>query len=1066
MEKLTLEKHLEKLCNEEKDYEILHSIWSLNKTNLSKGLKLIPSIYPNYSAHDETHSNKIIDNIELLLGEERIEKLSPTDTFLILMACYTHDIGMILTYKVIEEKWQDNKMKSTINSFAQSTDEVIANAANLILNFKKADKKESKETDKDNLQWALEVKNAVTILTAEIFRSDHAQMSSTYMIENEEFLKLADHYYWNQLPRRFKDLLANIAMLHGKDFSLIFKILNKEANGFKGDYIHPRFIACLIRLGDLLDFDDGRFNTFSIATLKSMPKISELHRQKHASVKHMLISPKAIEAELNCNTDEVYRISRNWFDMLEGEVNDQSREWTNIAPDDLGGLPPVISKDSIKILYQGVQTKPELMNLKFTISNKKIFEVLAGGAIYNEPGFVFIREIVQNALDASKIQLWKDIENGIYGSYLTKEIKDIKFPEDIDRKIYDLYPIKLEVKWKDEKRDALIVTCEDKGTGISEDSLIRMTSQVGESHKKDSNYEELISRIPFWLKPTAAFGIGMQSIFFVNNKFDVNTQYLGESAKHIIFRSAANNSYISITSDQIKMKRGTQISVEIPGNRFKELFGGSTNIILLNKFNPLENPDDDLYLTKIDDFVDQTFQYNRLIPIKYKSYNYDKTFGTTKGNKEEGNKKENIIKTTSNYQITKRENYAVIHYSIAEAIYGSIIKINFYKSEGINGFESKLLLREIPISNSNLNYYALNYMNLTWNLCNPDSDKIVNLSRDRLIPKGYDEITEKLLFNLLPKFLPIIESDLAKSISDKKDEETKNKLKKQYFNLALSLYTLAGNEYTNIKKDLLDNPIVPVNGVTDNKGKIINAKTFFDSEQFVICDIYNPITIHNANEEPEDNKKSTYIPEIQTYNPTDNIIWSLYFLIPALRNHFQCTKIYSFKKNKLIYLIKKFTTKEEIISSVDYGINQKGKKTLQSYIYNTFCRAPFTANRPCIYGITKYNNIIIKPYFITGVENYPPFSSSIIFSPFSSQEEISKWCKAVDSKNEDTQKSFIYDHLKDHLAKALTEVIKKYNIQETKVSDEDIYTSYTELLLDFYKGYQENKNEKQINKTL
>lgn len=50
----------------------------------------------------------------------------------------------------------------------------------------------------------------------------------------------------------------------------------------------------------------------------------------------MLISPNAIEAELDCPTEEVYRVSRSWFDWLEKEVSSQSREWTNITPSDLG----------------------------------------------------------------------------------------------------------------------------------------------------------------------------------------------------------------------------------------------------------------------------------------------------------------------------------------------------------------------------------------------------------------------------------------------------------------------------------------------------------------------------------------------------------------------------------------------------------------------------------------------------------------------------------------------------------------------------------------------------------
>lgn len=169
----------------------------------------------------------------------------------------------------------------------------------------------------------------------------------------------------------------------------------------------------------------------------------------------MLISPSKIEAELDCPNENVYRIARNWFDWLEEEVNNQSREWSNIVPSDLGGLPPIISKDSIRILYKGLQTSPELLNLKFTMSQNKIFNILQGGGIYKEPGFTFIREIVQNAFDASKIQMWNDIKSGIYDSYFMDNninVDSISFPDEIMPSIYKQYPIDLNISWLNEQK--------------------------------------------------------------------------------------------------------------------------------------------------------------------------------------------------------------------------------------------------------------------------------------------------------------------------------------------------------------------------------------------------------------------------------------------------------------------------------------------------------------------------------------------------------------------------------------------------------------------------------------
>ena len=74
---------------------------------------------------------------------------------------------------------------------------------------------------------------------------------------------------------------------------------------------------------NLLDFDDNRFNTFSIASIKDMPEVSALHQQKHASVRHMLISPTAIEAELEKEINK--RKSVEYYEEMARKYYDNPR---------------------------------------------------------------------------------------------------------------------------------------------------------------------------------------------------------------------------------------------------------------------------------------------------------------------------------------------------------------------------------------------------------------------------------------------------------------------------------------------------------------------------------------------------------------------------------------------------------------------------------------------------------------------------------------------------------------------------------------------------------------------
>ena len=100
-----LEQHLVEICNSNATYANLLSVWNINKKMCQDVLSTVVMNYPHYTKHDISHCEAIITNIEMLLGEEAIKALSPTDTWLLLHAAYLHDIGMVIECKKIEKNW-------------------------------------------------------------------------------------------------------------------------------------------------------------------------------------------------------------------------------------------------------------------------------------------------------------------------------------------------------------------------------------------------------------------------------------------------------------------------------------------------------------------------------------------------------------------------------------------------------------------------------------------------------------------------------------------------------------------------------------------------------------------------------------------------------------------------------------------------------------------------------------------------------------------------------------------------------------------------------------------------
>ena len=578
--KYKLETHLKLLCENNPEYRNLCSSWELNKTTYKNILATIQLNYPHYSLHDSTHSESIITNIEMILGEDRIKKLSPTDTWLILNCAYLHDFGMALLHSNIEREWASNNFKKYLAKLGKSSDSNLKKAANYIENLQDNLNKSDFE-----IIWPLKIRKYVTEIISDYYRGKHSTLTKEYLNKLEEWnLDLTQNGLINT---RLINLIGEISSLHTHDFDDVMK-LDYISNGYNADYIHPRFIAEMIRLGDLLDLDNGRFNEYVEKVAGELPDISKVHKAKHKATTHILVNPATIELRADCQDDMVYREVRNWVTWLDEEIKNISLNIKDIFPANLEGHIPKLKK--IDLLINGNRDLDGKTDLKFKISQRKAFEIIEGSNIY-ENKVTFIREFVQNALDASKIQLWKDLNNGIYDPWLKDVVgEEVRYetltPFDLLKcKIFNNYEISIHIN--NINNDVIQVIIEDKGTGISLDNLKAMCD-VGESYNDRSeiyNNNYNIDSMPSWLRPTGGFGIGMQSGFLVSDQFKVHTKYNSSPVMEIQFEPATTG-YISIRQSNENIKRGTKIEVLVGdiGN-FKYSLGGSVDNFINNQYD-------------------------------------------------------------------------------------------------------------------------------------------------------------------------------------------------------------------------------------------------------------------------------------------------------------------------------------------------------------------------------------------------------------------------------------------------------------------------------------------------
>lgn len=823
----SLVEHLKNVCSNNEKYKNLYAVWTLDREAHSRALAAIYYNFPHYSMHDESHSLSIINKIEMLLGEERIRSLSPTDTFLILESAYLHDIGMVIAHEELLKEWKESSFKTFLNDLKENSyDKDVIQAATYLL------KMQENQYESKGYDWAIKVRDYVTIINSEYYRSRHSTRSASFINEGAN---IGLHSNYNKLiPKRLIVLLQKIAVSHGVNFEDAFNELEHIDNGIGTDTIHPRFISCLLRLGDLLDLDDGRFNT-TFERVALFPDSSKVHKDKHRSITLFLVSPEKIQVSAVCKDTDVYRETRAWFDWLKEEVKNLSSRWSEIVPRGFKGGPP--SLGNIKLSIEGSGNINEQLDLQFNINQKRAFELIEGQGIYSDK-LIFIRELIQNAMDATKIQMWKDIKNGKYDGMSEallgisenrlediKQKKDFEFPSDLPERIKAYYPIHINIDY-DVKKEELSFSIEDRGCGISIYDLKRMEN-VGGSWNQDRELMKFINDMPEFLRPTGNFGIGLHSVFLATDQMDINTKSEDDKGYDLTFVSRRKNGYITVKENKNKNVVGSKITVKIEG-REKII-----DCMISSKISDEEIYDLDVFdkelkqreekrpLLKLEQYTKEIIKYIEIFDI-YLNKDINNR-NNTQHNSESLNKLNEEIYRIDNYATVRRINNSLLDIEIRDKKEGIILNI----SRSYNDYgKSSIKFKDIVCTDIYTRTYK--FLKIDIHIYKGEAKKILDASRENL-----DRIKMVNIRSRIDELITNVVNIFSYKIRDIKSINEINFLKENEIQTFLVLY----NSLTG--KDLIFSNDKVAKSIMMGHPKILDNTKLVDSKGISYHDLIN-----------------------------------------------------------------------------------------------------------------------------------------------------------------------------------------------------------------------------------
>lgn len=535
----TLEQHLKNYSEIEINARKLLESFHIIRDKMEVNLRPVIALFPHYSEHSHEHSEHIISAIEKLLGRNRIEVLSPADTWMLLVCAYMHDLGMLVQGKELASDWKSLEFQNHIHNCMKSCDDELKKAALNVCSI---------EWTNNSPNWPVHIYRDVILLASEFYRRKHPERAG--ILPQREELKQALNSVMSsdgKIPQRIQEVIGKICFSHGISFTEMLDLL-EPIDSLLGYVFHPRFISSLLCLGDLCDLDNGRFNSVAIEVFGGLTRSNLIHYYKHESVISFVIQKDMIsvvfdiqnrkiknelknrsafiastDKELQDFCDSILLETQNWISWMVDIVKNIKLYWNELYISDMEAFIPSLN---YKILVEGKETISSKKNMRFSFSNEKAYELIEGYNLYNDK-FTFIRELLQNSIDAMKIQMWTDILSGRWNHLLKHlendgqiDYKNIQPFDFLDKHIFDYYQAKIYVKHnnKDQFADFVI---EDNGTGISKDCVENRIINTGFS--SDLN-DDVIDKMPEWLKPTSAFGIGLHSVFIVTDTLFVQTR--------------------------------------------------------------------------------------------------------------------------------------------------------------------------------------------------------------------------------------------------------------------------------------------------------------------------------------------------------------------------------------------------------------------------------------------------------------------------------------------------------------------------------------------------------------
>jgi len=502
-----LKSQAEKYAKEAENYPFIFGSINLTsiRENIGEILKLIgrEGIFREYTLHDANHIDEMLKLVGKLIPENTAAQMKVADWLMIVLSCYFHDLGMLVTRREFECR---NECK-----------EFIAFKIKLMEGDKGKDYEEAlKKLTPDERE---------EFLYQEFVREHHAERIYDWIIGQDahQFGQAKDaietvNTLLEGMEKVFRNDLAKICLSHHEndlyDFDK-YKISRIYGDDPQAE-ANLHYAALILRTTDVLQIQRKRVPPVLYKLVDPSNPKSQEEWAKQSGVR--AIWPKVpsaeeklwkIEVHASFEEENAYFGLLAYLQQFAGVEIDRCHKWAGQAQK-IGSkyLFPWEILDSSQVEAQGFEPR----KYSFQLEHEKILQLLTGHTLYNDYR-VAIREVLQNALDAVRF-------------------RNHLFPDERKGKV--------DIAWDSKNRK---LTVRDSGTGMTQETIEKFLLNVGSSYYQS----EAVLQQHSDFSPISRFGIGILSTFMIADEVQILTVHPEEEfARRLTLPSVVKEYLIKI----------------------------------------------------------------------------------------------------------------------------------------------------------------------------------------------------------------------------------------------------------------------------------------------------------------------------------------------------------------------------------------------------------------------------------------------------------------------------------------------------------------------------------------